>query len=104
MGKRVDSRIVKKNLQKIMQYIPTEIHTTGWYFRSERPEDVLVFEKNKWTCMFQHIKQIANGKQLCFSSNLTGCSGAACYLGFKTPSPQAGSFLQDVSWGDLFLD
>lgn len=95
MGERVDSRIVKKNLQKLTQYIPVKIPTMGWYFSSEKPENTLVFEKDKWTCMFQHIEQIANGKQLCFSSHLSGCGGAAGYLGFKTPSSQAGKFLAE---------
>lgn len=111
MGKRVDSGIIKKSLQKITQYIPTEIHTMGWYFRSERPENALVFEKDKWTCMFQHIEQIANGKQICFSPDLTGCSGSACYLGFKTPGPHAGSFLVEkerfkkcIEYGQAFYN
>jgi hypothetical protein len=91
----MDSKIVKESLEKLKPYIPSEIPAMGWYFQREEPADAVIFEKNKWTCMFQHIEKIASGNSLCFSSGLTGCGGAACYLGFKTPSPQAGRFLAE---------
>ncbi len=108
-GKRVDSRIVKSSLLKLTAYIPTELPPMGWYFSDRQPPDALVFEKDKWTCMFQHLGQVAAGKPLCFSSQLCGCSGAACYLGFKTPGKSAGSFLAQkekfkkcVEYGEAF--
>ena len=72
MGKRMDSRIVRESLTRLSKYLPTEFPAMGWYFDNEKPESVIVFEKNKWTCMFQFIEKVANGKQLCFSSQLTG--------------------------------
>ena len=93
MGKRVDSGIVKKNIKNLTQYIPTELPSMGWYFSKKQPANCIVFEKNKWTCMFQYVEQVASGRELCFSSELTGCQGAACYLGFETPNKKAGSFL-----------
>lgn len=111
MGERVNSRIVRENLLKLTQFIPVEIPSMGWYFSGEQPANALVFEKGKWTCMFQYMEQIANGKRVCFSANLSGCSGAACYLGFKTPSPQAGSFLAKkekfkncIEYGEVFYN
>ena len=57
------------------------------------------------------MDQIANGKRVCFSANLPGCSGAACYLGLKTPNPQAGSFLAKkekfkncIEYGEAFYN
>ncbi|NOX33580.1 MAG: DUF169 domain-containing protein [Deltaproteobacteria bacterium] len=105
----MDSRTVKKNLLELTQYIPTELPAMGWYFSNEQPSSALVFEKGKWACMFQYMEQITAGKQLCFSSQLSGCSGAACYLGFKTPSQQAGGFLAEkekfkkcIEYGEAF--
>ncbi len=45
--------------------------------------------------MFSYINVIANGEPVCFSVQNTGCSGASCYLGFKTPSKDAGRFLAE---------
>lgn len=89
----MDSGIIKNSLVKFTQYIPPALPPMGWYFSEKQVENAIVFEKNKWTCMFQYIEQVAAGKQLCFSSQLSGCEGAACYLGFKTPGRNAGSFL-----------
>ncbi len=59
--------------------------------------------------MFRHIDNVANGKQLCFSAKLSGCSGAACYLGFKKPDKHAGGFLAEkekfkscIEYGEAF--
>jgi hypothetical protein len=81
----------------------------GWYFSNEQPPNALVFKNGKWTCMFQYMEKITAGKQLCFSSQLFGCNGAACYLGFKTPIRQAGRFLAEkekfkkcIEYGEAF--
>ena len=61
--------------------------------------------------MFQHIDSITNGKQLCFSVELPGCSGAACYLGFKKPGKNAGviiaekeKFKKCIEYGKAFYN
>lgn len=91
----MDARIINENLQILSKYIVFTLPAMGWYFCNTRPRNTLVFEKDKWSCMFQHIDNIAGGKQLCFSADLPGCGGAACYLGFKKPSDNAGGFLAE---------
>jgi len=93
MGKRMDSRIIKKGNRKFVSYFPVTMPSMGWYFSSVLPEDSIELEANKWICMFKHIEDVAKGNKICFSQNFAGCSGAACYFGFTQPNEKAGGFL-----------
>ncbi len=89
----MDAKIVKEGLNRLLQYIPAKLPPMGWFFTDNSPSGAFMPDKDTWTCMFSHISRIAKGEQLCFSPENVGCSGASCYLGFKTPSAQAGRFL-----------
>lgn len=61
--------------------------------------------------MFGYINRLARAVPVCFSSENAGCSGASCYLGFKTPSKDAGRFLaekekfkKDAALGNAFYE
>ena len=59
--------------------------------------------------MFAYISEVTSGAKLCFSEDSSGCSGAACYFGFRPPGETAGSFLaskekfkENTSFGNEF--
>jgi len=64
-----------------------------WRFSSTEPNHALFPKPSAWHCLFQFIKDVSDGNQLCLSREASGCSGAATYLGFKKPGPNAGTFL-----------
>lgn len=51
--------------------------------------------KETWSCIMKYIEKVALGGKLCLSAQNPGCSGAACYLGFKEPRVNAGRFLTE---------
>jgi uncharacterized protein (DUF169 family) len=67
----------------------------SWRFTSKPPDNAVMPVKNAWTCMFTYIDKVAKDKRLCLSAENPGCGGAACYLGFKKPAPDAGAFLAE---------
>jgi hypothetical protein len=80
-----------------------------WRFTSTKPGNAISPRPNAWSCMFQFITDVSDGKQLCISSEYPGCSGVATYLGFKKPGPNVGSFLavkerfkKNVQLGNVF--
>lgn len=91
----MDARKVKDGLTRLLQHLPVKMPSTGWSFACTAPADAAIPKNEPWTCMFSYINVIANGKPVCFSAQNTGCSGASCYLGFKTPSKTAGRFLAE---------
>ncbi len=91
----MDARKVKDGLNRLLQHLSVKMPSTGWSFAYTTPADAVILENEPWTCMFSCINVIANGKPVCFSAKNTGCSGASCYLGFKTPSKSAGRFLAE---------
>ena len=91
----MDARIVKQGLNRLFNCIPEMLPPLGWYFAESPPAGVVMPERNKWTCMFGYIKRLVEGEALCFSAGDTGCSGAACYLGFMASSKEAGRFLAE---------
>ncbi len=93
MDKTMDSGIIKKDQQLFLRHFRAMMPAMGWYFSSRRSDDAIVFPSGKWACMFSRIHEVASGGRLCFSKNAAGCGGAACYLGFKNPGPDAGRFL-----------
>lgn len=93
MGKRIDSRIIKKDNRKFVSHFPVTLPSMGWYFSSVPPEDSTELKTDVWTCIFKHIEDVAKGNKICFSKNSAGCSGAACYFGFTQPNEKAGGFL-----------
>ncbi|MCK9419543.1 MAG: DUF169 domain-containing protein [Nitrospirae bacterium] len=107
----MDTRKVKDSLNRLLRYLPVRMPTTGWSFAHKAPACVVSPENRTWTCMFGYINRIVRGEPVCFSSENTGCSGASCYLGFKTPSKDAGSFLaqkekfkKDAALGNAFYE
>jgi hypothetical protein len=84
---------VKDGLGLIERYIPFRMPAMSWRFAAEPPDSAVAPEPDAWTCMFTFIDAVAGGKRLCLSADNPGCSGAACYLGFKKPGPGAGAFL-----------
>ncbi len=111
MGKRMDSRIIKKANRKFVSHFPVTLPSMGWYFSSVLPEGSIELQANKWTCMFKHIEDVTKGNKICFSQNSAGCSGAACYFGFKQPNDKAGGFLasaekfkESIAYGNEFYN
>jgi hypothetical protein len=95
MGKGMDARKVKDGLNRLLQHLPVKLPSTGWSFACTAPADAVIPENETCSCMFSYMNVIANGKPVCFSAQNTGCSGASCYLGFKTPSKTTGRFLAE---------
>lgn len=91
----IDIREINKELVKLMKYIPCKYPATGWYFTPNQPNGSIAPNNESWSCIFSYINKVVKGNRLCLSVNNSGCSGAACYLGFKEPSKQAGIFLSD---------
>lgn len=89
----MDSRTIKKDNLEFVRYFPSALPSMGWYVSSVTPKDAIELQPDIWTCMFEHIAEVAKGKKICFSKNSTGCSGAACYFGFTQPNEKAGGFL-----------
>ena len=111
MGKRMDSKIIKKDNRKFVSHFPVTLPSMGWYFSSDIPDDSMELPANKWTCMFKHIEDVAKGNKICFSQSSAGCSGAACYFGFKQPNEKAGDFLaseekfkENIAYGNEFYN
>jgi uncharacterized protein (DUF169 family) len=86
---------IKDLLNHIGKYIPFRLPALCWRFASTPPDRAVMPEKDTWTCMFTFVDEVAKGKRLCLSAEQPGCSGAACYLGFKKPAPDAGAFLAE---------
>jgi uncharacterized protein (DUF169 family) len=86
---------IKESLRQIGKYIPFRLPAMSWRFASMPPDNAVMPEKNAWTCMFTFVNEVAGGKRLCLFAEQPGCSGAACYLGFKNPAPDAGAFLAE---------
>ncbi len=93
MGKRMDSKIIKKANLEFSIHFPTTLPSMGWYFSNEIPRGSIELPEDKWTCMFERINQVAAGDPICFSKQSAGCRGAACYFGFTQPNKGAGEFL-----------
>ena len=111
MGKIMDSRIIKKDNRKFVSHFPATLPSMGWYFSAVLPDDSMELPANKWTCMFKHIEDVAKGNKICFSRSSAGCSGAACYFGFKQPNGKAGDFLaseekfkENIAYGNEFYN
>lgn len=91
----MDAKLIKRYLSDFTKHFPATLPAMGWYFSSIVPPDAVTFKADSWTCMFKHINEVISGKKLCFSREASGCSGAACYLGFKQPHETAGRFLAE---------
>lgn len=91
----MDAGIVRRGLNRLYNCIPEMLPPMGWYFADKIPSDALLLEKDKWACMFSYYQQLVEGDKICFSAGRTGCSGASCYLGFTSPSKEAGRFLAE---------
>lgn len=89
----MEAQLLKHDCQLFSRYFPTTLPIMGWYFSSEPPRNSTQPPAEKWSCMFEHITTIDRVRQICFSKNSSGCSGAACYFGFTSPSGKAGAFL-----------
>jgi len=89
----MNAKLIKDGLGHLERYIPFVMPAMSWRFAAEPPRNAIVPEKDSWSCMFLYIKAVASGKKLCLSADNPGCSGAACYLGFKKTGAGAGSFL-----------
>ena len=107
----MDARKVKDGLNRLLRHLPVRLPSTCWTFAGTAPEDAVIPANKPWTCMFSFMNVIADGRPVCFSAQNTGCDGAACYLGFKTPSKTAGRFLaekegfkKDADLGQSFYD
>lgn len=89
------NRQIKEGIARLKEYIPFIFPATGWYFTSGKPDNAITPDKGTWSCMMIYIEKVATGEKLCLSAQNPGCSGAACYLGFKEPEVGAGSFLAE---------
>jgi len=83
----------------------------GWYFADSPPADAFLPDKGKWACIFSYFKRLIEGDRICFSVGRTGRSGASYYLGFTSPSKEAGRFLaekekfkKNVTLGNAFYE
>lgn len=94
-GKHIDAQQVKRGIKRLMRHMPAKLPPMSWFFNDIAPDNAFMPPKNIWTCMFEHIEKVCNGKPMCFASGQSGCSGASCYLGFTSPSTQAGRFLAE---------
>ena len=95
MHKGMDAGVVKRGLNHLYRHLPEVLPPMGWYLADKTPSDALLLEKDKWACMFSYFKRLVEGCKICFSAGRTGCSGASCYLGFTSPSKEAGRFLAE---------
>lgn len=84
---------IKAVEHKFTHRFPTTLPTMGWYFSDRVPDNALEFDPGAWTCMFELLQEVANGKRLCISKACPGCAGAACYMGFREPGPGGGKVL-----------
>lgn len=89
----MNARRIRDSLGHLEKYIPFMLPAMSWRFAAEPPGNAIMPEKGTWTCMFTFIDAVARGKRMCLSAENPGCSGAACYLGFKKPGAGAGAFL-----------
>ncbi|MDM8526428.1 DUF169 domain-containing protein [Desulfococcaceae bacterium HSG8] len=90
---KMDNKTVKASLCKLIKHIPFKFPPTGWYFTPLKPPHAVTFDEKRRICMFEYFERVTKGEILCFSARNPGCSGAACYLGFKEPGEKAGTFL-----------
>ncbi len=107
----VKAETVKRELHRFTPRVPFTFPAMGWRFSKTAPEGAIVPENGSWACMFRFLERVAKGEKLSISASNPGCGGAACYLGFKPPSRDAGMFLADkekykknVSLGNAFYD
>jgi len=91
----MNTRQIKDSLGHLERYIPFMMPAMSWRFASLPPDNAVMPEIDAWTCMFTFVNEVAKGKKLCLSIEQPGCSGAAYYLGFKRPAPDAGAFLAE---------
>ncbi len=105
----MDSRKLKTANREFVSHFPVTMPSMGWYFSENPPEETMELPVDRWSCMFEYIEDVANGKTVCFSEKSSGCSGAACYLGFAQPSLKAGGFLssgekfkENIEYGEAF--
>ncbi len=89
----MNAQEVKASLEYFERCVSFMMPAMSWRFAAEPPDNAVMPEKGAWTCMFTFIDAVAGGKRLCLSADSPGCSGAACYLGFKKPGAGAGAFL-----------
>lgn len=89
----MNARLVKDSLGYLERCIPFTMPAMSWRFAAEPPHNAVMPERDTWTCMFTFVDAVARGKRLCLTADNPGCSGAACYLGFKKPGTGAGAFL-----------
>jgi len=89
------NRQLKEGITSLKEYIPFIFPATGWYFTSRKLVNAITPDKGTWSCIMKYIEKVATGEKLCLSAQNPGCSGAACYLGFKEPEVGAGSFLAE---------
>ncbi len=86
---------VKRELHHFTPCIPFTFPALGWRFSKTAPEGAIVPENGSRACMFRFLERVAKGEKLSISASNPGCGGAACYLGFKPPSRDAGMFLAE---------
>ena len=91
----MEADVIKLDLLNFKQRFPCTLPATGWFFAATPPDNAIILPPGTWTCMFNHLKKVSAGKQICFSKDSSGCSGAACYFGFRQPNEKAGEFLAD---------
>ena len=87
------NRQIKEGIIRLAKCVPFIFPATCWYFTSRIPDNAITPDQETWSCMMKYIEKIATGEKLCLSAQNPGCSGAACYLGFKESEVNAGSFL-----------
>ncbi len=104
-------RTLKQSLEHLSRYIPMAHPATGWYVAEEMPDTCIQPDSKNWSCIFSCFHQLLDGHRICFSSDRAGCSGAACYFGYKAPSRDAGRFLAEhekfkksAALGNAFYD
>ncbi len=102
---------IKRGMRRFAPCIPCGLPAMGWRFSDAAPAGALVPDSGEWACMFRFLERVARGEKLSISAANPGCAGAACYLGFKRPSTDAGAFLADkekykksVWLGNAFYD
>ena len=95
MNTGIEAIKIKRGAAELVRYLPQRMTATAWSFASSVPEAATLPDEGDWQCMFSLIHRIAEGGQVCFSSQRCGCSGAACYFGFEKPSADAGRFLAE---------
>ena len=96
--KSMKSIEVKKRISELSETVSLKYPAIGWYFSSEEIENSIVFQNEKWVCMFMYLKAVLEkGRRIRYSDdNMKACTGPSEYFGFSALEDDDGKFIAEV--------